>query len=224
MIICIRKVSPDSDPYEEECDEKCVQRITHPLRELPEKTLWPTSSANSHTGTKVCANLTCRRYKAQTMVFIREAFNGIRNCVTEQDLPFSYLPPAINLVFVLYMQRNGYLKGKRTEERKGVAVGSDLEWRRDIVERWQTACGVWGSSWACLLLWFQWSSPCSSLRSSSSSCPWRKKAFFFHVRWTLSCCSSCCCPYHKMREAVKSLATIHLYVVGWFTCDPLWCN
>ncbi|XP_065016213.1 proline-rich receptor-like protein kinase PERK4 isoform X4 [Musa acuminata AAA Group] len=47
---------------------------------------------------------------------------------------------------------------------------------------------------------------------------------FMPLAWTLSCCSSCCCPYHKMREVVKILATIHLYVVGWFTCDPLWSS
>ncbi|URE20685.1 STYKc [Musa troglodytarum] len=47
---------------------------------------------------------------------------------------------------------------------------------------------------------------------------------FMPLAWTLCCCCSCCCPYHKMREVVKILATIHLYVVGWFTCDPLWSS
>lgn len=45
---------------------------------------------------------------------------------------------------------------------------------------------------------------------------------FMLLAWTLSCCSSCCWSYHEMRGVVKTLATIHLYVVGWFTCDPLW--
>ncbi|CAL9211653.1 proline-rich receptor-like protein kinase PERK4 [Musa acuminata AAA Group] len=45
---------------------------------------------------------------------------------------------------------------------------------------------------------------------------------FMLLAWTLSCCSSCCWSYHEMRGVVKILATIHLYVVGWFTCDPLW--
>ncbi|XP_042440064.1 proline-rich receptor-like protein kinase PERK1 isoform X4 [Zingiber officinale] len=47
------------------------------------------------------------------------------------------------------------------------------------------------------------------------------------ILWTLSLCTSCCsccCQYEKMREVVKTLNTVHFYIIGWCTCDPSWSS
>ncbi|XP_042440026.1 proline-rich receptor-like protein kinase PERK3 [Zingiber officinale] len=46
--------------------------------------------------------------------------------------------------------------------------------------------------------------------------------FLMFIVWTFSFCTSCCCRYEKMREVVKTLNSIHFYIIGWCSCDPSW--
>ncbi|KAG6477370.1 hypothetical protein ZIOFF_066623 [Zingiber officinale] len=48
--------------------------------------------------------------------------------------------------------------------------------------------------------------------------------FLMFIVWTFSFCTSCCCRYEKMREVVKTLNSIHFYIIGWCSCDPSWCK